>query len=100
VAHYVRSQDILPPTGKLDPSGNAILQDNGPWLKSQITDGLKARGIKDSKVIYIDPSYTIRAGVANSADALFASVLTQNCVHAAMAGKTDCIVGRINGQVG
>lgn len=89
--------DILPPTGKLDPSGNAILQDNGPWLKGAITDGLNKRGL-DGKVIYIDPSYTIRAGVANSADALFAAVLTQNCVHVAMAGKTDCIVGRINGQ--
>ncbi|KAI9027787.1 6-phosphofructokinase [Hyaloraphidium curvatum] len=90
--------DILPPTGKFDASGNAVLQDNGPWLKNEIQEGLKKRGLKDGRVIYIDPSYTIRAGVANSEDALFAAVLTQNCVHVAMAGKTDCIVGRVNGQ--
>ncbi|KAI9022426.1 6-phosphofructokinase [Hyaloraphidium curvatum] len=89
--------DILPPTGK-DASGNDIMQDNGIWLRNQINDGLKTRGIKDGRVVYIDPSYSIRAGVANPSDALFASVLAQHCVHVAMAGKTNCLVGRINGQ--
>jgi 6-phosphofructokinase 1 len=48
---------------------------------------------------YIDPSYIIRATKANSSDRLFCAKLARNAVHAAMAGKTDMLVGYWHGRV-
>ena len=42
---------------------------------------------------YIDPSYTIRSVPANASDSIFCAHLGRYAVHAAMAGKTDMIVG-------
>ncbi len=42
---------------------------------------------------YIDPSYLIRSTPANTGDSLLCDQLARNAVHAAMAGKTDLIVG-------
>jgi len=47
---------------------------------------------------YIDPSYIIRSAPANANDSKFCSLLAQNAVHAAMAGKTDFVIGNWNGQ--
>jgi 6-phosphofructokinase 1 len=43
---------------------------------------------------YIDPSYVVRALRATAEDAVFCDALGRNAVHAAMAGKTDLLVGR------
>jgi len=90
-------QDILPPTGKKDKSGNNVLQDIGLYLKSEIPKRLEEKGI-ENKIIYIDPSYQIRCCKANPFDAAYCTILAQMCCHAAMAGKTDMIVGSINNQ--
>ena len=42
----------------------------------------------------IDPSYMIRSVPANAQDAIFCDALARNAVHAAMAGKTDLVIGR------
>jgi 6-phosphofructokinase 1 len=43
---------------------------------------------------YIDPSYMVRAGRAAAEDAVYCDALARNAVHAAIAGKTDLMVGR------
>jgi 6-phosphofructokinase 1 len=43
---------------------------------------------------YIDPSYMIRGVPAAPVDAILCDDLARNAVHAAMAGKTDVLVGR------
>ena len=47
---------------------------------------------------YIDPSYIIRSAPANANDSKFCNLLAQNAVHAALAGKTDFVVGFWNNQ--
>jgi 6-phosphofructokinase 1 len=43
---------------------------------------------------YIDPSYMLRGRRSTSEDAVFCDALARNAVHAAMAGKTDILIGR------
>ncbi|MGL5955033.1 MAG: ATP-dependent 6-phosphofructokinase, partial [Brevinema sp.] len=45
---------------------------------------------------YIDPSYMIRSAPACPNDSLYCLLLGQYAVHAAMAGKTDLIIGLWN----
>lgn len=47
---------------------------------------------------YIDPSYTIRSIPASPFDSAFCLRLGHNAVHAAMAGKTNMVVGHWQGQ--
>ena len=44
-------------------------------------------------VKYFDPSYHIRSCPANTADSLLCEQLARNASHAAMAGKTDLLIG-------
>jgi 6-phosphofructokinase 1 len=44
-------------------------------------------------VRYFDPSYAIRSLPAGSTDAQYCLVLGQHAVHAAMAGRTNILVG-------
>ncbi len=80
---------------KRDKSGNIILEDIGIFLKNRIKEYFDRRGI-EANLKYIDPSYIIRSTPANPADSVFCALLGQNAVHAAMAGKTDMIVGQWN----
>jgi 6-phosphofructokinase 1 len=75
-----------------DASGNVRLADVGTWLRDQVGAELGRRGL-DATVKYIDPSYTIRSLPANAFDAEYCLVLGQQAVHAAMAGRTDLVVG-------
>jgi 6-phosphofructokinase 1 len=68
------------------------------FLKARIGAHLKAKGIEHA-IKYIDPSYIIRAAPANAADQVFCTTLGHAAVHAAMAGRTDMIVGSWNGQI-
>ena len=68
------------------------LADIGWFLRDRLVAGLRARGIR-SEVKYLDPSYEIRALPANAYDAAFCLSLGQVAAHAAMAGKTDVVVG-------
>lgn len=78
-----------------DISGNNKKQDIGLYLKDKIKEEFSAKDISHS-LKYIDPSYIIRSAPANANDSKFCSLLAQNAVHAAMAGRTDFIVGNWN----
>ena len=82
------------PTEK-DASGNIKNKDIGLYLKEKISEEFKS--IKFPFTLkYIDPSYIIRSAPANANDSKFCSLLAQNAVHAAMAGKTDFVIGHYN----
>jgi len=78
-----------------DDSGNKKLGDIGALLKNEIAKYGKERSIP-VQIKYIDPSYTIRSSVAVSGDAIYCIQLAQNAVHAAMAGKTNLVIGHLH----
>jgi len=78
-----------------DASGNIRYRDIGLYLKDKIEEEFKLKEFTYS-LKYIDPSYIIRSSPANPNDSKFCSQLAQNAVHAALAGKTDFVVGNWN----
>jgi len=84
-------------TKEKDAMGNFKNKDIGLFLKNKITEEFKSDNFPVS-LKYIDPSYIIRSAPANANDSKFCSLLAQNAVHAAMAGKTDFVVGHWNNQ--
>jgi 6-phosphofructokinase 1 len=78
-----------------DASGNIKNKDIGLYLKDKITEEFKSTNFPFS-LKYIDPSYIIRSAPANANDSKFCGLLAQNAVHAAMAGKTDFVIGHWN----
>ena len=86
-------QDLLPDHKvEYDASGNPRLGDIGAFLKKQIVDYFAKRNVP-CQVRYFDPSYYIRSCAADTADALLCEQLARSAAHAAMAGKTDLLVG-------
>ncbi|MCU0456350.1 MAG: ATP-dependent 6-phosphofructokinase [Bacteroidales bacterium] len=80
-----------------DASGNIKHKDIGIYLKEKIKEEFNSKGFPYS-IKYIDPSYIIRSAPANPNDSKFCSLLGQNAVHAALAGKTDFVVGYWNNE--
>ncbi len=80
-----------------DASGNIKHKDIGVFLKEKIREEFNAKGFSHS-IKYIDPSYIIRSAPANANDSKFSTLLAQNAVHAALAGKTDFVVGYWNNE--
>jgi len=78
-----------------DASGNIKNKDIGIYLKDKIKEVFEADHFPVT-IKYIDPSYIIRSSAANPNDSKFCGLLAQNAVHAAMAGKTDFVVGHWN----
>lgn len=78
-----------------DASGNIKNKDIGLYLKEKISDEFASKNFPVT-IKYIDPSYIIRSAPANANDSKFCSLLAQNAVHAAMAGKTDFVIGHWN----
>jgi len=76
-----------------DASGNVKLKDIGVLLRDEIENYFKSKNISIT-LKYIDPSYIIRSVPANASDSIFCAQLGQFAVHAALAGKTDMIVGQ------
>ena len=76
-----------------DASGNRRMGDIGTFLRDRIADFFRERHI-EINLKYIDPSYLIRSVPASPQDNVYCSRLAQNAVHAAMAGKTNMLVGR------
>jgi 6-phosphofructokinase 1 len=75
-----------------DASGNVKYGDIGLLLKQEINRFFAKHGPKiDLK--YIDPSYIIRSVPANCDDSILCDQYARRAVHAAMAGKTDVLVG-------
>jgi len=84
-------------TQEMDASGNIKHKDIGIFLKEKIKNEFNALGFRHS-IKYIDPSYIIRSAPANANDSKFCNLLAQNAVHAAVAGKTDFVIGYWNNQ--
>ena len=80
-----------------DASGNLLHEDVGLFLKQRIKEYFGARDFPVT-VKYIDPSYIIRSVPANAWDRVLASKMARDAVHAAMAGKTDMLVGYWHGE--
>lgn len=90
-------QDLVPPTGEKDASGNVRFADIGIFLKNKIKEYFEQEGIEMS-LKYIDPSYIIRSAQANPNDSIYCSRLGTNAVHAAMAGKTQALISLLNNK--
>lgn len=91
-------QDLFEATEmEKDASGNIKHKDIGVYLKEKIKEEFNAKGIPHS-IKYIDPSYIIRSAPANANDSKFCNLLAQNAVHAAIAGKTDFVLGYWNNE--
>jgi len=82
---------------KKDASGNILHKDIGIFLKEKIKEEFDTKEFPYS-IKYIDPSYIIRSAPANPNDSKFCTLLAQNAVHAALAGKTDFVVGYWNNE--
>ncbi len=85
-------QHLCEQAGECDASGNRKLADVGVLVKRRIEDYFKAQSTPVS-VKYFDPSYYIRSLPAAAVDALMCERFARAAVHAAMAGKTDLMVG-------
>ncbi|MBR6061472.1 MAG: ATP-dependent 6-phosphofructokinase [Spirochaetales bacterium] len=80
-----------------DASGNKKLFDIGLFLKEEIKKYMAAHNVPTT-VKYIDPSYIIRSTEPTPNDSLYCFQLAQHAVHAGMAGKTNLVIGRYNGE--
>jgi len=91
-------QNLIACANEQDKSGNKKLADIGTFLR----DGMKewfADKSCELNVKYFDPSYSIRSTPANANDSEYCMLLGNNAVHAAMAGKTNMIVGLHNSRL-
>ena len=94
VAAEGAGQDLVAGEERRDASGNVLKKDIGEYLKSRISAHFKEKGVVSS-VKYFDPSYTIRSCPAQGTDAIRCYMLARAAVHAAMAGRTNCVVGNL-----
>jgi 6-phosphofructokinase 1 len=78
--------------GGRDPSGNPKLADIGSFLRDKLMERFRSEGT-EILIRYLDPAYAIRAVPANNTDALLCDGFARAAVHAAMAGKTDLLIG-------
>ncbi|MBB2902620.1 6-phosphofructokinase 1 [Kineococcus radiotolerans] len=93
VAAEGAGQELFDDDGLKDASGNKKLQDVGRLLRQAITDDFAAHDL-ELNMRYIDPSYVIRSVPANPYDSVYCIRLAHAAVHAAMAGRTNMVVGR------
>lgn len=89
-------QDLLPPSGEHDASGNLKHRDIGRFLREQIQAHF-AQERFPVVIRYLDPSYYIRSVPASTVDSVLCDSFARHAVHAAMAGKTDAIIGLQHG---
>lgn len=98
VAAEGAGQELIPESeAGVDASGNKKLADVGLFLKSRIADHFARAGI-ELNLKYIDPSYAIRSVESNPYDSVYCLRLAQNAVHAALAGRTEIVIGRWHGR--
>ncbi len=97
VAAEGAGQDLLHCAARArDASGNLLQADIGVFLRDRIQEYFRSEGI-ESNLKYIDPSYVVRSVPANSEDQILCDVFARDAVHAAMAGKTNMIIGMWHG---
>ena len=75
-----------------DASGNLDHEDIGVFLKRRIQAHFKEKEL-EVNLKYLDPSYLIRSIPANGWDRILCDRMARHAVHAAMAGKTDMMIG-------
>ncbi len=80
-----------------DKSGNQKLGDIGILLRDRIIEHFKSIDNPVS-MKYIDPSYIIRGVPAEPVDSVLCFRLAAYAAHAAMAGKTELIIGKWHGR--
>ena len=88
-------QSLLSGKTEYDASGNPRLKDIGNYLREQIAQYFQTKKTP-LEIKYIDPSYMIRSVPANCQDSILCDQFARLAVHAAMAGKTDVLIGRTN----
>jgi 6-phosphofructokinase 1 len=81
-----------------DASGNILHPNIGLFLRDRVVEYFRRRGIPIT-MKYMDPSYLIRSVPANSEDAWLCDQYARHAVHAAMAGRTDILIGQWNGFI-
>lgn len=91
--HLLREDEM-----RRDASGNVLHDDIGLFLRERVKAYFSERGITVN-IKYIDPSYVIRSVPANTWDRIVANQMARNAVHAAMAGKTDILIGFWNNEL-
>jgi len=77
-----------------DSYGNKIYPDVGKALEKELNEYANKNNL-DVNIKYIDPTYIIRAHVANSFDTAYATKIAQNAVHCIFAGFTNFSPGFI-----
>jgi 6-phosphofructokinase 1 len=85
-------QHLFPEHTHRDASGNVVLHDIGTFLRDRIRAYFAGLGMPVN-VKYIDPSYVIRSVPANTWDRILANQMGRYAAHAAMAGRTDTLIG-------
>jgi len=90
-------QDQLLKEIKTDAGGNVKMADVGTFIRDRITEYFDDKGI-EINLKYIDPSYQIRSAQANPSDSIYCERLGNAAAHAAMAGKTKCVIGLVNNE--
>ncbi|MCA9733442.1 MAG: ATP-dependent 6-phosphofructokinase [Deferribacteres bacterium] len=75
-----------------DASGNLRYKDIGIFLRDGIHEYFREQGF-EINLKYITPSYQIRSVLPTAHDSVFCDNLSRYAVHAAMAGKTDVVIG-------
>ncbi|NLE87656.1 MAG: ATP-dependent 6-phosphofructokinase [Myxococcales bacterium] len=80
---------------RYDASGNLLKHDIGPYLNQRITEHFRELG-QPVSMKYFDPSYLIRSVPASGTDQILCHRLAEAAVHAAMAGRTNVVVGSWN----
>ena len=86
----------LPPAEERDASGNLLHRDIGLFLRDKIRCHFAAQRLP-VVIRYFDPSYYIRSVPASTVDSVLCDSFARHAVHAAMAGKTDMIIGLMHG---
>lgn len=87
-------QHLLTRHDETDASGNRVLGNIADLLRKEIGNYLKANNVEHS-IKYIDPSYIIRSVPAEASDKVYCGFLGQYAVHAAMAGRTNMVVAKL-----
>ncbi len=91
-------QDLFKdPVDALDASGNRKRHDIGLFLKDTILNYFERVGLPVN-LKYLDPSYYIRSVPANAYDRILSDQMARYAAHAAMAGKTDVLIGLWNSE--
>lgn len=86
-------QHLLAASERTDASGNAVLADIASHLRAAISTHFEQVGLPLT-MRFFNPGYQIRSVPADASDSVYCARLAQTAVHAAMAGRTDLVVGR------